>query len=623
VSGPRRAIFTAVGAALACGPIQAPSRSDAPMNACPEHPCSAYAQSGPAPLCNARQCLVASEFSNLVLVVSLPQDSPFASERTLSLPLDSFLVAPPPQGASCPTQRCAWLPGLAEITGIFQAIPSDATDVGWNLGNPGLTWLPAQATYRPVWTPPNGGSPVDATSLGLPAEAVSGNVIPAPGLGTIPPGPSGGTSMVSQVTNLPPGQYELTLTPVPPLDRAFPPDVEIVDVSAGVQRAQVNVALDKTRGTDPSGSLTYPTFDITRDDGLDGWSAYLRDATTLRRISNLVTLSGITVSGVQLFTDHHPPPVLPAAPDALTNAQLVVEPPQGQPIPTYVASVTGGLIPRNEQYSSLPPNLTVSGRVTAADGSPLEAELEFEATGIDEIRSGKVDLNTQNFVYGARTNAQLDATGASTYSIALPQGEYRVSIRPTDATAAVTIVPQPLPVDSAHPRTGIVFAANPPQIVQGVAAVADGRPLAGAMIDVLPVGCAAPPTSPSCMPRAAQTTTADDGSFAFGLGKGTPGLDQGSYVLRVRPADGTRLPWVFAPGGLLVGPTPVVEPLVAIPAPAYAGLRLYDPASNPVVNAVVRMFALQPQGPAIEVARAITDTNGDYDMYLAPTTVAQ
>ena len=92
-------------------------------------------------------------------------------------------------------------------------------------------------------------------------------------------------------------------------------------------------------------------------------------------------------------------------------------------------------------------------------------------------------------------------------------------------------------------------------------------------------------------------------------------LDQGSYILRVRPADGTRLPWVTH--SIVVGPTNVSIDFT-VPAPVYAGLQLVDPEENPLVNAVVRMFEIPTKGQAIEVGRAITDASGHYDMYLSP-----
>jgi|GEM_PF-965637 len=642
---PRAPTFSlaALVLALACGPIRPPPGPDAPVNACSsEDQCAAYAQAGATPVCNGGQCLVSAQFANLALVVSLPQDSPFAPNRTFVVPFDpSFFDAPAPQGAppdACPLpMRCAWLPGTADITGDLSARPSDGQLAGWNLGNNGPmqppTWLPVQATYRLMWPNPNGNGFVEASSLGLPVEDVSSDLVAAatpPGT-TLPPGPNGGPSMVFQALNVPTGvsangpptaTYELTLMPVAPLDQAFPPDVDMVQVGEGRQAPSIAIHFDPTAGSE---STTYPTFDITRDAGLDGWTAYLRDATTLRRISNLARLSGTTSPGVQLMTDHHPDGTQQCpTPDALNDAQLVIAPPAGAPVPTLVISTIPCTIPPSESYPPLPSPVEIRGTVVAPDGTPLAAQLVFDAIEVDKFitQGGALDQdNSGDLQYGATATAQIDGSGNASYAVTLPQGQYRLTISPLDTTAAVTIVQPfvvvpPTPPSGDPPPTNPRVLAQPLQIVQGNASVGDGRPLAGATVDVVPVKCFDGSASTSCMPRAAQTTTASDGSYAFGLGGDPAGLDPGSYILRVRPADGTRLPWVWQ--SIVVGPTPVTVAPIVVPAPAYAGLRLYDPASNPVINAVVRMYQVQPDGPAAEVARAITDTNGDYDMYLAP-----
>jgi hypothetical protein len=138
-------------------------------------------------------------------------------------------------------------------------------------------------------------------------------------------------------------------------------------------------------------------------------------------------------------------------------------------------------------------------------------------------------------------------------------------------------------------------------------------------VEALPALCADSSTTPECLPRAAQTTAAVDGSFGFTL-------DPGAYVLRVRPLDGTRLPWWASPT-LIVGPVAVTYGTVSVPAPQYAGLTLHDAKDNPIVNALVRAFQLPAPGstggsPAftqwVEIGEAITDSTGHYDMYLAP-----
>jgi len=121
--------------------------------------------------------------------------------------------------------------------------------------------------------------------------------------------------------------------------------------------------------------------------------------------------------------------------------------------------------------------------------------------------------------------------------------------------------------------------------------------------------------------------TLGDGSFELPL-------DPGSYVLRVRPADASRLPWVTQ--SLTVEPASGSAPVVPaapvkfkVPAPVYAGTQLLDPSGTPIVNAIVRAYPMSTPtspaasstapAPAIELGEAITDVNGHFDLYVAPT----
>jgi hypothetical protein len=275
-----------------------------------------------------------------------------------------------------------------------------------------------------------------------------------------------------------------------------------------------------------------------------------------------------------------------------------------------------GELPAQEPYPPLPAVATLRGSVTGtADGAPVEADLAFEA--LDIYESGQMVPNKTNFEYTGLASARIDPTsGDSTYTIALPPGDYRLTLRPTDVAHAVTVV-QPftvLPSAGTQIEDDLTVAAPTP--VVGSAVAGDGRPLASATVEVVPVACVQPGTT-VCLPRGAQAMTGADGSFVLAL-------DPGGYALRVRPQDGTRFPWVVLPS-LLVGPTPVTLPTLTVPAPVYAGLRLLDAYGNPIVDAIVRAFLLPTQGSggnppsAVEIGQAITDPSGQYDMYLAPT----
>lgn len=579
-------------------------------------------------------------------MIELASDSYFAPSSTFVVPHDRLYDA---TSTICVRPGCGHLTDAdgvvfgSYVMSLCVQSSSCPGGVGWNLGNVDdigaveQTALPVTATYRMIQDPFGD----DVTSLGLPIEPVQAQPYIIPG-GDIP-GPQGGPSFGFQAY-LQPGTYERTIVPDAPYDSVFAP--EVMTVPQPLSSSVIVVpSFDLTRET--GNGFTLPTFDIARADGLDGWSAYLRDATTLRPISNVRPLSGKLTQGVLLVTNHLPAPTsMVPMPDALTNAELVIQPPPGAlVVPTGVFAPAGNaVLPAQETYPDLPQPVTLSGKVVSAEGKALAADMVFEALAIED-QSGQ--LNDTNFEFVATASAQPStSTGDSLYSVTLPPGQYRVDVRPVDQSGAVTIVD--LLVGEASPSINMNFSAGALRVVNGTAAVADGRPLSQATIEALPTRCIAIPagtdagtgplatavSSPSCLPRPGQTTSAADGSFALSL-------DPGTYILRARPADGTRLPWVTT--NLTVQPSSTSaespQPVAfTVPAPVSAGMQLFDPTvemvsslgdANPIVHAVVRAFALPPQtpsgsagaapAPAIEIGRAFTDVNGRFDLYLAPT----
>ncbi|HEY5242580.1 MAG TPA: hypothetical protein VIJ22_13970 [Polyangiaceae bacterium] len=586
-----------------------------PFNACPAHSCSAYVQT-PAPICNGGACL-ASSLNDLLLVVSLAEESDFAPGQSIALTYGSL----PPASIPCtsPTTPCTELPNYAIVQGAYtvasQVQSPPPTGVGWNLGNPGVaTALPIHVTYRPLWPPGAPGSAgVDATGINLPFDLIPAFVVveTAP---SSPPGPGPGPSIGFQANLQASLLYEATLQPDPPFDAAFPPEVAHVSYVAGTTNDNEPLVPDLTTALAgaPLTGAQIPSFSLARlPDGLAGWQAYLRDVTTKRRLSSLPTLGTRTNDcasspcTVLLPTNYHPATGV----DPLTGTEIVLVPPASASLPTYVAQPIGGEFPYKQTYPVLPAPMAVTGSVTDLTGMPVEAELFFDATGIDAEGPGGLAVNTTNFEYTATTTASFDqGTGAATYSIALPPGQYTVSARPIDAAHQVTQVIA-FAVDPVAGATSPDVRVDALRLVQGSASIADLRPMAGAAVEALPTLCATG-SSPHCMPRGAATTTAADGTFKLAL-------DPGSYVLRVEPQSGTLFPWVAQT--LLVGPTPVTVPPITVPAPVRAGLQLFDPYTNPVVGAVVRVYEVPAMGAAVEVGLALTDATGTCDLYLAPS----
>jgi hypothetical protein len=625
-----------LGFALACSPIQPPAASGDPVNACSGSACAAYEQAGPAPYCAGGACLVAASSSSLdsiIFVISLAEDSYFAPQTTFVVPYKHLGDPPSTPSTTCVWPTCGHLPEGAGVMGSYVMNPcvqSTASEcpgggVGFYLGNESAqgsiisTALPVVATYRLTLDQWND----DVVALGLPVQPVQAEPYVISSEGLSDPGPGGGPTFAFQ-TYLQLGTYERTIVPDAPFDAVFGPEVKTVSPNDGFDRELVtgfNATTEESGlGTSPTVSnATLPTFDISRADGLDGWSAFLRDATTLQIISNVRSLGGTLAQSVVLVTNR------PGVADALANAELVVAPPAGMPIPNGVFAPTP-VLPAQLTYPPLPQPVTMTGTIASADGTPVAANLVFEALAIT-YQNG---LNDSNFEFVGYASAQASASGgASTYSVVLPPGQYRVDVRPVDLTSAVTIADV---LVGASPSTfESDFTVSAMGAVQGTAVVADRRPLSGATVEALPVQCfaspatadsgatglaSAPASSPSCLPRPGQVTTAGDGSF-------TLPLDPGTYLLRVRPASGSRLPWVTHDGTVEVALGSAAKPLsvaFTVPAPVYAGLKLLDPIGNGIVNAVVRAFApaqTSPAAPAIELGDAITDATGQYDLYVA------
>jgi hypothetical protein len=620
VSVRARGAALAVAVAAACNPLGdgggTGSSVSSPLNACPAHPCGNYVQSGvtpscecPGTTCTVGECLVSSTYTGLVVVVSLSADSFYAPGQTFAIPEEDLFK--PKATDSCAPPMCAHLPALGIVQGAYLVDPATQVTLGWNLGNAGHnTALPIHVTYRPLWQPGGSGTAaVDATSIGLPLPVVDGYVVVESGVGS-QPGPGGGLSIGFQA-NVQPGLYETTFQPDPPFDGAFPPDVKPATIAAGNTIDDDALVYDVT--TKVTGGVTgpiVPTFSLTRSGGLVGWTAYLRDQTTKRRVSTLAAL-GTKTSAVQLATNHEPPSV-----DALTNAELAVVPPAGSMVPTFVVGLVGGELPSLEPLPDLPDLTTVTGVVTDADGvTPVEADLVFEvhagastANGIEVLGPPAV-LNPTNFDYTARASATLSPDGSTaSYSVDLPPGQYQLTLRPRDGAHAVTVQSAfPVPIADTAIESDLLAGAT--QAVTGRALLGDGRLLSGALVQVLPTACSLG-TGDDCLPRPASTMTGDDGSWALAL-------DPGTYALQLQPAPGSRFPWVTQ--ALLIGPTPVTVPPVVVPVPVSSTLAFHDPYDNPSVSALVRVFQVPPTGPAVEMARAITDATGQAELYLAPS----
>ncbi len=624
-----RALAVAAGTlAVACVTVAPPPGSQAPRNACSTNlDCAKYTQAGSAPTCSAGICNTIVDVTEWTAVVTLSQDAAYAPGQTFAVTYsDLYKNAVAACADACPpNQQCFQLPQLASP--VSPQNGQDAFDVevttgaastaNWNVGSASYTALPVTPVLRPQ------------AQAGLPLEPIQISETLNTGADAVR-GPGGGPGFEFSVA-VPPGDYEQTLMPVPPFDQAFPPDIRIIHLGSAPPYEEQSVLFNCDPATNPdarctkfdtiigpTGTPTYAKFELSRADAgpLDGWVAYLRDQTTLRLISNQVPLHGTDQPGVQLLTSHHL-----ASGNSFDNAALVMQPPASSGLPTAIFQAVGQQLDAKETYPQLPPAVQLSGKIVAQSsvGSPIPADVVFDTTstqsGLCRVPTGQTVPKFDLSANGDLTFSQTVSAPDGTFTVTLPQGSYRATVRPRDASAAVTVVPNFATVsmdamqNCGGPVAPLPIVVGPLQTVRGKAAVGDLRPLAAATIEAVPTGCASPPSDPTCLPRSGQTTTADDGSYAISL-------DPGVYLLRARPADGSALPWTIV--NLTVNSASVTPgPDIVVPAPFIGGLVLQDFNCNPIVEGLVRVYQTPATG-AFEVGEALTDSTGHYDMYLMP-----
>ncbi len=646
------ALGLTLSVAGACEP-SAPPDPAAPANVCPEHPCSAYA-GGPTATCPAGACVISGPPSGIVLVVSVATDATYASGLQYVVPFEH--LAEGGDTLTCAWPACARLQGLGSVLGGYlmsvhdqSGVMTGTGGVGFFLGNrddqgdPLPTWLPSHVTYR-MLTDPWGD---DVTAFGLPVwpvQAAQATLNPPP-LGYLGPSGSAGTTFAASLV---PGTYERTVAPDPSYNTVFPPQV------------RSDVVINTTDPNEPGSFETvFPgeeigmdAFDVTSDISLpppilptftiqgspevagsaarlDGFTAFLRDATTKRVISNVRPLSGTVASNVQLFTNHATPDpsTRNGATDALANAELVVEPPDGVALPTAVFQQLTMTVPYPPH---LPGAAHVTGSVVGPWGAPLAADLVFEALAFADDTGTFKYLPPFEYVGHASARPSV-AGGPSTFGpVDLPQGPYRVDVQPLDGSAATTVLRLDVMPGGSSLAIDLPLSLGSTETVHGTASLSDGRPLGGAVVDVLPAGCAAPTVvgnvsstrldvtvaTPWCLPRPIQAQTNPDGSFILSL-------DPGSYTLRVRPAPGTNLPWVLQP--LLLGAS-TPSPDVVVPVPFHLSFQLHGADDVALFGTTVQAFALPAlQGPSMAallagqaalIGETITTADGTCDLYL-------
>ena len=606
-----RAATFVLAVLLACGPVDDPPQSPAPINSCTDNPCGAYKQ--PTVTCTTGNFCQAQSALDPVLLVSIPASSQASPGQTFASTYKSLLALKLQLRGRCTSTLC--LPLFGESTGSYQVKPSAANDVvHFYLGKDPFNFsIPVHVTVRPLWRfdTATSATGVDATMVGLPllprfAKVTFGEQAGAPGPGDPP------TANIGYAAPLPAGAYERTMLPDPPFDRAFPPLIEPVAANA-FNSGQARVFSNAILGTDLV-PVDAHEVTVTRSGGnLAGWTMYLRDIVSGRRISTLLTLeaSGGTVS---LFTANQGGP---ANAEIRDGAELVVAPPELEAgnilLPEYTLAAVANSVPKKASYPALPPQVFVKGFVGDVNSARVGAQIIFQSTEIlprgDD--SSKRDLHLS-------TKVVTDAQG--NYSVSLPPGKYKAIITPAiDSGFAKTIADLSL-TEGPQTQDGKKLTVSKPPLLKGVCKLTDGRPVADAEVEAhasssLLVALPLTERDRARWPRTVITRTSVQGEFVLPV-------DPGTYDVVVRPAPGTRFPWLVRPQVVVASGSAPLDPLLLeVPVPRHLPITLNDYGDNPIVNGLVRVYvghATSGGSVALEIARVRTGPGGEFDLYVDP-----
>ncbi|MEO6572890.1 MAG: carboxypeptidase-like regulatory domain-containing protein [Polyangiaceae bacterium] len=582
-----------------------------PANACTTPGiagCTQYiGQKGATAMCSNGACSFNAN-PTYKLVVSLPGDGRFAPGSSFALTSTAFPACHTNKGTD---PKCLQLPPLGRGIGYYGALPSAQVQVNWFLGSPqpamgSAPSIPVHTVFRPLVP---GSSTVRAIDGGLDMPSIFADPIAELPIFPLPPGPLG-AAPIGFATPLPVGLYERTIQPDPPFDTAFPPLISTKQISSD-QFDSVVLGAEYPFDIPSASCSASQCFTVTPPTGkiLDGWSVFLRDSTTKRPISTVTRLAN-GGGDVRLFTVLHP--------DLILVDLVVAPPPALAAVPTMVISTgTVGALAKSQIYPILPGPVVYSARVVSPDGSGVPSRVFLFSDKIDVCEPDCSTAAPGNKL-AFETQAVTDANGL--FEVEVPPGTYQVATIPDQGTdLAISVVERQ--VGQGEARGGSI-PVLPRASMKGTAVLTDGRPLAGAEVEAR--GTTQPQSATghfASLVRVGHATTDANGFFAMPL-------DPGYYDVTVKPAAGTRFPWIVVPA-LLVQPSTVpidLRPLdFAIPVPSDESKTILDgsPSQTPVRGALVRAYACRGQcDPSlktvdVEIGRAYTDQDGHYEMFLA------
>lgn len=582
--------------ALACSAVVGTPLSEAPVNACGAGlpSCDSYVVKGVAakPQCNLdlvtskSRCDVGRPDYPYTIVVNVPDSSFYAPGRTFVLTNNDFAVQPgAPVIRECRLPGCIQLPELVTVEGKYLVTAAAAVAAGMPL--PDKTSIPVRVSFVP-FAP---DADVEALSNGLPLDELhmSSRLIRKA---------KGQPTEVSFLDAISVGRYLRIESPEPPFDAFFPPAFKPIVISQGA--AEDFLLGDPLTPLDDESGRTRTTT-IKRKEGLDGWRVWLADAPPLggRRISSIKMLSGVEAK----VTLHTVGATQPGSRALREDVDIVIAPPDGSLGVPRVQSLIPNGGPFGFEFLDVPPlpaPTTFTGVVAQGDGAltGIPSRLLFTSNGLRK-RDGQSDATL-------KYSTAVSTDDAGRFATVLPVGFYDVTIEPVEGTG-LSKVKATLDTTVTLKKT---FLPPPRTLAFGRAVLADGRPLSEATVLALPSNTSL--VGRAVKPRPARARTDRDGNFRFEV-------DQGQYNLVIEPQPGTDFPRVVQIRSF-AGVTADVGEIVVAP-PARLAFQIKDPSgtANPIVRAMVRIFAELPgRGPpAIEIGEAMTDADGRCEILLA------
>ncbi|MDB4935599.1 MAG: hypothetical protein JWP87_2571 [Labilithrix sp.] len=587
----RRTTFAlgVLSCAIACSPIVAEPLSDAPVNAgCPDvHGCDLYDVDGSPtkPQCHDGRCDFGRPDFNFSVVVNVPDSSYFAPGRAFVLTNKDLNAQPGTVSAvtGCKPPLCVPLPDLVSAKGKYRVTEAAAQDVGMPL--PDLTSVPVRVSFVPLL----GTSQIEAAPAGIPADPWLTDSTHFVESAALPPD-------VLYSDSVPVGRYLRVASPEPPFDEVFPPVFGTVTAQPSGLNDDFILGATQTPLDDPSGDSRNAT--VSRAEGLDGWRVWLIDSTTGRRISSRRTLSG-TKMVVRLDTVGQTQPTSPALREGV---DVIVAPPEDWiAVPRLQSRILNGTGLEALDVPSLPGPASVTGLVASGEEPALTgvpSRVIFASTQLTRLDG------TSDPLLKYSTSVSTDPTGH--FRTVLPPGLYDVTIEPAEGTGFSKVK------DTFDTSEKLGKTYHPPMRTTALGRVllADGRPLAEA--EILAIPSDKPVVGAAVKPRPARTRTDRAGSFTFEL-------DQGQYVFMVEPQAGTGFPRVVQLRSIPTGIADLGE--IQVAPPTRLAFQLRDPSKNgnPIVRAMVRIFAELPgRGPpAVEIGRSMTGADGSCEILLA------